>query len=119
MNDVNRHLRAADPIGREPGLPPDAVAELRRVVVAAAQEPARAAVPTLVLRTAAAAAAAALIVGAGAVVNRRAQGAPVDSRPVPAAQPAALERTQVQFSTPGGTRIVWTIDPSFQIKGNR
>jgi hypothetical protein len=29
--------------------------------------------------------------------------------------PESDQRTQVQFSTPGGTRIVWTIDPGFQL----
>ena len=29
--------------------------------------------------------------------------------------PDAGERRQVQFSTPGGTRIIWTIDPKFQL----
>jgi hypothetical protein len=116
MNDINRHLREADPIGREPGLTPEAVAELRRVVVTAAQERARAPVSKMMLRTFAVAAAVALIVGAGAVAKRRAPAA-VSPVTIPAA-PAA-ERTQVQFSTPGGTRIVWTIDPSFHIKGNQ
>jgi hypothetical protein len=25
--------------------------------------------------------------------------------------------TQVQFRTPGGTRIIWTLDPSFHLGG--
>jgi len=119
MNDINRQLREADPMTREPGLTPEAVAELRRVVVTAAQEPVRASVPRIVLRTLAVAATAALIVGAGVVANRRPSAAVVSTGPLPAAAPAATERTQVQFATPGGTRIVWTIDPAFQIKGNR
>ena len=118
MNDINRYLHEADPVGREPGLTPEAVAELRRVVVTAAQEPARASFGLLALRTFAVAATAALIVGAGVVANRRAPAAVHTSGPTTAALPAT-ERTQVQFSTPGGTRIVWTIDPSFQIKGQR
>ncbi len=116
MNDITRHLREADPVGREPGPTPDAVAELRRVVVTVAQDSSRTPVAWM-RRTFAVAAAVALIVGAGMVVNRRAP-ATVDTHARPAAA-AASERTQVQFSTPGGTRIVWTIDPSFHIKGNR
>ena len=119
MNDITRHLREADPIRREPALTPETVAELRRVVVTAAQEPPPASVPRIVLRTLAVAATAALIIGAGVVANRRAPSAVVSPRPLPAAAPAATERTQVQFSTPGGTRIVWTIDPAFHIKGKR
>ncbi len=29
--------------------------------------------------------------------------------------PDAGERRQVQFATPGGTRIIWTIDPEFRL----
>ena len=119
MNDIHRQLHDADPMTREPGLTPEAIADLRRVVVTAAQEPVRVAVPRIVLRTLAVAATAALIAGAGMVANRRPSSAVVSTEPRPAAAPAATERTQVQFSTPGGTRIVWTIDPAFQIKGNR
>jgi hypothetical protein len=27
----------------------------------------------------------------------------------------AGERRQVQFATPGGTRIIWTLDPEFKL----
>ena len=58
----------------------------------------------------------ALMVASGVVVGRRipvaideqagvVQGGVVD----------AGERRQVQFSTPGGTRIIWTIDPNFKL----
>ena len=30
------------------------------------------------------------------------------------ARPA--ERRQLQFATPGGTRIIWTFDPDFSVK---
>jgi hypothetical protein len=118
MNDITRHLREADPARREPGPTPDAIAELRRVVVTAAQDSSRAPVAWR-RRMFAIAAAVALIVGAGMVANRRAPSTVADTHARPAGAPAAGERTQVQFSTPGGTRIVWTIDPSFHIKGNR
>ena len=29
----------------------------------------------------------------------------------------APERQQLQFSTPGGTRIIWVFDPGFEVKG--
>jgi hypothetical protein len=29
----------------------------------------------------------------------------------------AVERQQLQFSTPGGTRIIWVFDSQFEIKG--
>ena len=27
------------------------------------------------------------------------------------------DRQQLQFSTPGGTRIIWVFDPAFEVKG--
>jgi hypothetical protein len=36
---------------------------------------------------------------------------------MPAPPPAPISATQLQFRTPGGTRIIWTIDPSFQLRG--
>jgi hypothetical protein len=34
-----------------------------------------------------------------------------------AVAPAAnAERRQVQFSTPGGTRVIWTLDPEFELR---
>jgi hypothetical protein len=29
---------------------------------------------------------------------------------------ASAQPTQIHFSTPGGTRIVWTLDPEFQLR---
>jgi hypothetical protein len=39
--------------------------------------------------------------------------APAD--PVSGTADGGGERRQVQFSTPGGTRIIWTIDPDFTL----
>jgi hypothetical protein len=30
---------------------------------------------------------------------------------------AAGDRQQLQFATPGGTRIIWVFDPAFEVKG--
>jgi hypothetical protein len=30
---------------------------------------------------------------------------------------APSDRQQLQFSTPGGTRIIWVFDPGFEVKG--
>jgi hypothetical protein len=38
---------------------------------------------------------------------------PVD--PVPVRADGGGERRQLQFSTPGGTRIIWTFDPDFKL----
>jgi hypothetical protein len=31
--------------------------------------------------------------------------------------PSTPDRQQLQFSTPGGTRIIWVFDPGFEVKG--
>lgn len=117
MSDITNYLRDADPIASEGGLPPDDAARLRAAVVVAAA----AARPPEAnwTRTIAIAAAIALIAGAGAVAVRRAS--PV-LREVPAdvlLQATAPAKTQVHFSTPGGTRIIWTLDPAFHLTENR
>jgi len=33
--------------------------------------------------------------------------------------PNSGTRTQLHYSTPGGTRIIWTFDPAFQLKEAR
>ena len=118
MTDLRDRLRDADPVLSEPSLPPDAVAAMRRTVLEAALAPR--VTPARWKRTLAIAAAAVLIAGAGIDTYRRASR--VDAGMEPAIAPAAAaagERTQLHFSTPGGTRIIWTLDPAFQLKENR
>jgi hypothetical protein len=50
----------------------------------------------------------------GLVAAYRVQPA-VRDVPSPTSSTSA-QRTQVHFSTPGGTRIVWTLDPDFQLR---
>ncbi len=47
----------------------------------------------------------ALVVAGGALVRAR--------RTVPVPQRAAVR--QIQYVTPGGTRIIWTLDPNFHM----
>lgn len=60
-----------------------------------------------------------LAVGAIAIVLLAA-GAGDDGRPVtdeaPVVAAPAGERRQVQFATPGGTRIIWEINPEFTLR---
>ena len=105
-------LKDADPVSREPGLSPDAVADLRRAVLAAAHAaPDR---PVFRGRQLAMAACLTVMVLAGIVAAHRVPAA-VRDVPVPVASSSA-QRTQVHFSTPGGTRIIWTLDPGFQLR---
>jgi hypothetical protein len=118
MSDVRRRLRDADPLQHETALSADDRASMRRTILAASEGgPAQSARWG---RAVAIAAAAVLLAGGGLVTSRRAAvRPPSDTAALPVAAPAEGTRTQLQFSTPGGTRIVWTIDPSFQIKGTR
>jgi len=112
MKNLNTLLRDADPVAHEPGLPAGTVASLRRAVIAAAHEaPVR---PVLWGRQLVMAACLTVMVLTGVLVARR---VPSAVREVPDAVPASVadQRTQVRFSTPGGTRIIWTLDPEFQL----
>ena len=114
-HDLRRRLREADPVAAEPPPSPDEMARMRRTILTAS--PARAAPRSRPRATLALAAILTIAAAAGAVSARRFAAQQVE-------QPAALEasavtapRTQVQFSTPGGTRIIWTFDPAFQLRG--
>ena len=113
MKTLADWMREGDPIVRDPGLSDDESAALRRRIVHEAsvrreqrfgwREPL-----TLV-------GALALLIIAAMVTDQR---APVRHTAANAgAQPAPSgERRQLQFSTPGGTRIIWTFDPDFSLK---
>jgi hypothetical protein len=91
----------------------DGALAMRRVVVAAVKADAEEA-PFSWRNPLAVGAALALMVASGMVAGLRM--VPVDEPGVTIPQaPDAGERRQVQFATPGGTRIVWTIDPEFRL----
>ena len=104
-------LRNHDPI--EP-LTADETAAIRRGVVAEAirtktsPAPVRRLAPVWVLGGTLTAAAV-----AGILVARTHPPAPV-ADPVPA---ASGDMRQLQFSTPGGTRIIWQFNPDFSLQG--
>ena len=118
MDDLMRALREADPVAHEPGLSADEADRIRRGIVAAAGRQPSAAPgwprPRMVVAT------IALTVFAGVVVGTRfprsrPQGGPhraaaAVSTNTPA---SAAARRQLQFATPGGTRIIWVFDPEF------
>jgi hypothetical protein len=113
MTDLTTRLRDADPVTQESGPSFDDLAAMRRTIVAAAEAaPAGAAWR----QPLALAAAAALLFVIGTLTFHGV--APAVREPkVPPAPSAAGRPTQVHFSTPGGTRIIWTLDPAFQLKG--
>jgi hypothetical protein len=112
MDNLRDLLLDADPVPREPGLSPDAVASLRRAVIAATHSaPAR---PVFWGRQLTMAACLAVMVLTGVLAARRVPPALRDGSDSLTA-PSSDQRTQVRFSTPGGTRIIWTLDPQFQL----
>ena len=121
MTDIRDRLRDADPLHTDPVLSAEDIAAMRRRVLDAVPN-----TPDAVTdwkRTLAIAAVVTVIAGAGIDTARRTSRAePVrePAAPVPAATaPARTMKTQLQFSTPGGTRIIWTIDPAFHLTENR
>ena len=118
MTDWRTHLReafgnTADGNTDEDKLSDDAALAMRRLVVAAVTADAE--VPFSWRNPLAVGGVLALMVASGVVAGVRMR-VPVDEPGVPMTRaPDAGERRQVQFSTPGGTRIVWTIDPEFRL----
>jgi hypothetical protein len=114
MKNLRAVLDAADPLRDEPALAIPDVREMRRRILGAAETSSFLSVP----RALPVAALVVMMVVAGVAAGRR-----LTAPPVPAVGdvvdflPAGGERRQVQFATPGGTRIIWTIDPNFQLRG--
>lgn len=119
MDDLTRRLREADPVPHERGPSDDAYREMRRRIVATDQAAPIAAFG--LQRSLPIAVALGILVALGAMSTRRGAAVRVGEEaalPAPSSF-AAADRTQVQFSTPGGTTIVWTIDPAFDLKEAR
>lgn len=117
MNDVGRLLRDADPLAKEEELSASTASDMRRAIMVAVRDTSQRAAwrpkPLLVAATVA----ATLI--AGVTVGRL---LPPPSAPTAGERPATSgvsaaasdsSRRQLQFATPGGTRIIWVFDPDF------
>lgn len=114
MKDLRTLLRDADPAAGDPGLSPLQVDAMRRVVVDAARRPD--AIETAWQRPLAVVAMIALTLAAGVLTGRNLslQEPAADAPRIVPTQD--VERRQLQFSTPGGTRIIWVFDPEFELK---
>ena len=114
MSDtLNKLLQAADPLAREEGLSESEVWTLRqKVVLAAAVEPRPGWWPGAV--AVAGSVAGALIVGAVAGIRL---GPAISESPQPAV--VVQESRQLQFETPGGTRVVWVLNPALDLPKDR
>jgi len=118
MTDLNTLLNEADPIRDDRGLSRVDAERMRRVLLSAALE----AVPgrTPWLRPLAIMAVGALLVVVGTLAGHR-----IADPPAPAATPdpvttlggsAGDDRRQLQFATPGGTRIIWIFDQNLRLQ---
>ena len=120
---LRERLRTGDPLraGTEPE--DQILARLARRITAFEPRPA-ALFPwrSLFVPLAASAVAAVAVIGLLSTSARRAP-APHAARRAPAAEPAATggaaaddaETRQLQFETPGGTRVVWVLDPNLAL----
>jgi hypothetical protein len=113
--DIRAALEAADPLRSEDPLGGTAVELMRQTVLNAGSTVkhfewfwprALGAVALLVLM---------VIVGSQASRNKLTSVDAGDTKGEVPAEPA--ERRQLQFETPGGTRIIWTLDPAFKLEG--
>jgi hypothetical protein len=118
VDDLKSWLRDGDPLKDEPELAAVDVRAIRRAVIVAGLE--RPSLPTVWPTPLFVAATVTLTLAAGVLVGRRlpARGpAAIESQPRAAAQSAGSlsvdNRRQLEFATPGGTRIIWVFDPEF------
>ena len=118
MSELRTRLLDGDPLAHDAEMSVEDAGAMRRVVVAAVRRP----VPDAVFwpRPLWVAATIALTLSAGIIAGLR-LSAPDSSafQRLPntastiAASPAAGDRRQVQFATPGGTRIIWVLNAEF------
>jgi hypothetical protein len=113
MKDVGRLLQDGDPVAREPEMPAADVRGVRRAVLAALETTDRATSrwpgPLLAAATVAAALVAGVSVGLRSPASRSSTPGTVSTH----ATGAAPAQRQLQFASPGGTRIIWVFDPEF------
>jgi hypothetical protein len=105
-SNLNARLRDADPVAAEPELLPEHVDGMRtRVMAARTTTPQRA---PLFAHPAFLIAGLALLAVVAVLVGSLGQGR---FATVPPAAASASARRQIQFETPGGTHIIWVLDP--------
>ncbi len=112
MRNLRTVLEDADPVRREPPVSMIDARAIRRAMLAEAQ-PGR---PAFFPGAVPVAALVVLMIAAGALTGRKLSvREPLQTPVAPGAPVGTGERRQVQFATPGGTRIIWTINPEFQL----
>jgi hypothetical protein len=112
MNEWETLLRDGDPIAREPAMTDDEVERMRRHLLAAHVEPR----PERLVARLALAATAALAALTATWWIHGAPRAPQERPSLQAADDANPVRRQLQFATPGGTRVIWIFDSNFDVR---
>lgn len=115
MKDIRALLTDADPLQSEPGLSDADAERMRRVILSAPHEieseqafwPRALALAAVVIL---------MVVGGTFVGGRLPPPEPNVAGESVALPTEAGERRQLQFATPGGTRIIWTLDPDFKLR---
>jgi hypothetical protein len=119
MKDLKRLLVEGDPVAREPGMSDADIQAMRRAILVEARRQPESAPASWRLHPLALAAALAVCLATGVTIGVRLGGGgsasvmsvtSVPTRAVaPAASPAGSDvRRQLQITSPGGTRIIWT-----------
>ena len=110
MTTIEQHLRDGDPFATESPMSATDIERMRNAVLAAAEDAPAVRVPWFAL------AATALAVVAGTFVTR------TEPTPVGRAEPLVLggiggaAPRQLQFATPGGTRVIWMFNPELELR---
>lgn len=116
MKDVRSLLEGADPLRRESGLSAEDAARMRHAIMSLPQggQAPRIFWPRAVAVTAVV---VLMVVVVTVASLRRPANVPLPVEKAVADPAGASERLQLQFATPGGTRIIWTLDPEFKVGG--
>jgi len=117
MDAFKAALVGGDPVAREAGLSAAEIDAMRRAAVAAAETQASAPFwprPMFLAATVAVTIVIGVALGAGLPQRSLRPPAAELAPSEPAASTTRVdERRQLQFATPGGTRIIWVFDPEF------
>ena len=114
MNELGRLLKQGDPVAHEPPLSPVDIQRMLRIVAETPQvEPRWWPQPMFVAAT------VALAIAGGVGLGRQMHVQPQqDQSPgigVASSADSDGVTRQLQFETPGGTRIIWVFDPDFKL----
>jgi hypothetical protein len=115
MKPVRSVLEDADPLKVEPALSGDDARRMRQRILSSTPEVDS--VRAFWRRSLAVAAILALLAVAGTIAALRVPTRASRVAETTSADPVdAAERLQVQFATPGGTRVIWTLSSDFSLR---